>query len=351
MRNDQAGVVARSIDDIIAFDQAVLGNAAAHAAAKAAVDAMSNSQIRIGCSTVYYDEAAMSPGIAETYARAKGALVAAGFTFVGSCHTTNPSVSVPDLATGATMPHYSAWFGSLQEYLHTTLGEPGLDPWGVMLNGVYDFGTSLSQGWLYGHRQEGCALLNSDTPALRAEYLGRIPAERADVHNAYFDSSSSKGWAGVDLIMGPTQICETITWTDDIEGGFIKGKGCDKGRFAGNCLYNCLSRAVTGDFDKTFTKAKFVVPAGLVASSEKASGGEPFSLHFMSRAGPRNPTVPAAEWVKDEAGPANWNLEELYIVQRIAGALASAGFGRAEAPLNAISGLSGLGEGSGEVPG
>ena len=89
--------------------------------------------------------------------------------------------------------------------------------------------------------------------------------------------------------MGPTQICEDITWTDDIEGGFIPGKGCDKGRFPGGCMYNCLSRGVTGDFDKAFTKAKFVVPAGLVAGT-----GEPFSLHFMSRAGPRKPTVPAA---------------------------------------------------------
>ena len=387
VRNDQAGVVARTIDDIIAFDMAVLGNAAAHSAARAAVDRLSNAQIRIGCSDVYYSWPD-APGMKASMAAAVAALRAAGFdvdaqsdTNGRRCHTTNPIEAVPEFetASGSTvMPHFSPWLANLREYLHTYLGDDTLDEWAVMLNGVYDFGTSLSQDWMYGWQQQGCALLNADTPALREAYSTRIPAERADVHNAYFDGGPKK----YDLIMGATQICEHITWTDDIEGGLAKDKpplerydpdavssppnppsppvnrwrgssvegedtrGCDGGVFRGKCLYNCLTRGVTGDYDKSFNPAKFVVPAGLTPL------GEPFALHFMARAGPRNPSVASSEWVSDEVGPAGWGLEELYMVKRISDALAASGMGRAEAPLNAVTGLSqSLLEGSGEVTG
>ena len=86
-------------------------------------------------------------------------------------------------------------------------------------------------------------------------------------------------------------------------------------------------------FDKTFTKAKFVVPIGLT------SAGGTMSLQFISRAGPRNPTVPPSAWVYDEEGPKTWNLEEIYMVKRIYNTLAAAGMKRADAPMNYISGL------------
>ena len=122
-------------------------------------------------------------------------------------------------------------------------------------------------------------------------------------------------------------------------------RGCDGGVFRGKCL-QLLTRGVTGDYDKSFNPAKFVVPAGLTPL------GEPFALHFMARAGPRNPSVASSEWVSDEVGPAGWGLEELYMVKRISDALAASGMGRAEAPLNAVTGLSqSLLEGSGEVTG
>ena len=101
----------------------------------------------------------------------------------------------------------------------------------------------------------------------------------------------------------------------------------------GNCLSKCLSVAVRGGADKVFTKAKFVVPIGLTTT------GHPMSIHFMSRAGPRNPTVPASEWVYDEEGPKTWNLEEMYMVKRIYNVLAAAGMKRADATMNFISGL------------
>lgn len=45
VRNDQLGVNARNIDDIIAFDVAVLGTAQARAEAKAYVDSLTKSDI------------------------------------------------------------------------------------------------------------------------------------------------------------------------------------------------------------------------------------------------------------------------------------------------------------------
>jgi hypothetical protein len=98
-------------------------------------------------------------------------------------------------------------------------------------------------------------------------------------------------------------------------------------------MSKCMSVGVRGGADKVFTKAKFVVPIG------KTSAGGVMSLHFMSRAGPRNPTVPASEWVYDEEGPKTWNLEEMYMVKRIYNVLAAAGMKRADADMNFISGL------------
>ena len=114
----------------------------------------------------------------------------------------------------------------------------------------------------------------------------------------------------------------------------IVGASCN-GTFTpgGGCISKCLTTGVRGGADKIFTKAKFVVPIGLT------SIGGTMSLHFMSRAGPRNPTVPASQWVYDEEGPKTWNLEEIYMVKRIYNVLAAAGMKRADAPLNFISGL------------
>jgi hypothetical protein len=89
-----------------------------------------------------------------------------------------------------------------------------------------------------------------------------------------------------------------------------------------------------GGADKVFTKAKFVVPIGLT------SAGGAMSLHFMTRAGPKNlANVSASTWVYDEEGPKTWNLEEIYMVKRIYNVLAAAGLKRVDAPMNFISGL------------
>jgi len=85
VRNDQLGVHARSIDDIIAYDKASLGNDAAHAKATAYVAGLSNSDIKIGCSDISYNYTLMSPAIKTMYNQAMSVLQTAGFTFVGKC--------------------------------------------------------------------------------------------------------------------------------------------------------------------------------------------------------------------------------------------------------------------------
>lgn len=98
--------------------------------------------------------------------------------------------------------------------------------------------------------------------------------------------------------------------------------------FPMSCVQLCHPQGVLCGLDKTFTKAKFIVPIGLTST------GKPLSVQFMSRAGPRNSDVPPITWVFDHEGPKNWNLEEMYMVQRIIGVLAKAGFSRADAPMH-----------------
>lgn len=317
VRNDQIGTNARSMDDIIAFDKAVLGTFDAHDAAKAYVDGLANSDIVIGCSPVYYDYEGVTPAIKKKYDEAVAVLKDAGFTFNEKCMTQNPYEVVPDEGSS------SIWYSELATFIIEVLGEPTLNPWEVQLNGFYDFGTTLSSDWMYDYSTQGCTLIDQETEEAREAYLGPIPAGRSDAYNEYFDDE------GVDLLIGPTQICDKVLWTEDMGAN----GGCEGGRFAAACAYFCHTAGVIGSYDKTFTKAKFIVPIGLT------DVGEPFSIQFMSRAGPRNPTVPASEWVFDEEGPKTWNLEEMYMVKRIADVLADSGLGRADATLNFVDGL------------
>jgi Asp-tRNA(Asn)/Glu-tRNA(Gln) amidotransferase A subunit family amidase len=119
VRNDQLGLNARTIDDIIAFDMAVLGTAQAHAEAKAYVDGLANGDIKIGCSNVYYNYSAPTDAIKTHYDKAMTVLKDAGFTFVDSCQDVNPMTAVPDpegLSTDAV------WFRELETFLTDGLG-------------------------------------------------------------------------------------------------------------------------------------------------------------------------------------------------------------------------------------
>ena len=324
VRNDQLGVNARNIDDIVAFDKAVLGTSDAHSNAKALVDGLANSDIRIGCSNVYYNYSTPTDAIKAHYDKAIKVLKDAGFAFVEECQDTNAMEAVPDpegLDSGAV------WFKEMESYIVNGLGLTDLNPWDVLLNAVYDFGTTLSMDWMYDYQGEGCAIINKDSEENTEAFLGPIPANRSDVYNEYFDEYK------VDLMMGPSQYCDKVLWTEDIGGSVGANDGCDGGRASAGCMYACHSPGILGTLDKTFTKAKFVVPVGFTEA------GEPFTIQFMSRAGPRDPAVPAIEWVYDEEGPKTWNLEELYMVKRIADTLAEAGMGRADAPFNELTGL------------
>jgi len=90
VRNDQIGVNARSLDDIIAYDKAILGNDAAHAKAASFVAGLSNKDIRIGCSNVHFNYTKMSASKSKKYYEAVAVLKAAGITFVDTCMDVNP---------------------------------------------------------------------------------------------------------------------------------------------------------------------------------------------------------------------------------------------------------------------
>ena len=90
VRNDQIGVNARSLDDIIAYDKAMLKNDAAHAKAASFVAGLSNKDIRIGCSNVHFNYTKMTASKSKKYYDAVAVLKAAGITFVDNCMDVNP---------------------------------------------------------------------------------------------------------------------------------------------------------------------------------------------------------------------------------------------------------------------
>jgi hypothetical protein len=204
VRNDQLGVNARSIDDVIAYDKAILGNDAAHAKAAAYVAGLSNSDIRIGCSDIYYNYTAMSPAISAMYNQAKVILQGAGFSFVGNCvaSSRNPYTVVPSNYSN------SIAFDELQYHLTNNL-QVNMSIFDVLLNGAYAWATTLNPtgGYLTGASgTSGCGLWNVNQ-TVYDEYLGRVPAARSDVYNEYYDEY------GVDLVMGPTHYCDFVKWS------------------------------------------------------------------------------------------------------------------------------------------
>ena len=201
VRNDQLGVNARSIDDIIAFDKAVLGTDAAHAKAAAYVAGLSNSDIKIGCSNVHYNYAMMSPAIAAQYNQAKSILQAASFTFVGDCDTQNSYAVIPSSYSN------DIYIDELQYHITNNL-KVNMSVFEVLLNGVYSFSSYSPVGPRFASGPSGCVDSGWNVnKTVFDEYLGRVPAARAVVHNQYYDQYK------VDLVMGPTHYCDYVKWT------------------------------------------------------------------------------------------------------------------------------------------
>ena len=199
VRNDQIGVNARSIDDIIAFDQAILGTQAAHAKAAAYVAGLSNSDIRIGCSDVNFNYSLMSPAIADKYNQVKNVLLTAGFTFVDTCAKKNPYTVVPSNYSN------SVYIDELQYHITNNL-KVNLSVFEVMTNGNFAFANHNPIGTRIPPGGSGCVNTGWNVnQTVIDEYLGRIPAARADVYNEYYNQYN------VDLVMGPSGYCDFVT--------------------------------------------------------------------------------------------------------------------------------------------
>jgi Asp-tRNA(Asn)/Glu-tRNA(Gln) amidotransferase A subunit family amidase len=203
VRNDQIGLNSRSMDDIIAFDKALLGTDAAHAKAAAYVAGLSNSDIKIGCSDIYYNYSLMNPSVTAKYNEAKSVLQAAGFTFVGTCANITRS------PYNVVWSNYSnsVYIDELQYHLTNNL-KVNMSVFELMLNGLFSFSSYNPVGSRIATNSSGC--VNSGwnvNQTVLDEYLNRVPAARADVYNEYYNQY------GVDLVMGPTSYCDYVKWT------------------------------------------------------------------------------------------------------------------------------------------
>jgi len=219
----------------------------------------------------------------------------------------------------------SITFDELTYHIKNNLGL-NLTTHEVMLNGYYGFSRSVSVVRGPFADGKGCVSWNVSQAAY-TDWLGRVPAAMSNVYNTYFDTYN------VDLMMGPADYCDFVTWTDDMKGTCDSGNPTFQPAATTGSHTICHSLGVRGGADKAFTKAKFVVPIGLTDT------GAYFSHFFMSRAGPKNYSIPADEWVYDEVGPRTWNLEEIYIIKRLYSILAAAGMKRADATLNYVDGF------------
>ena len=276
-----------------------------------------------GCSNVHYNYTKMTASKNKKYYKAEAILKAAGITFVKDCMNVNPyNTSIIPRPYSNSITH-----DELETHIKNNLGL-NLTTFEVMLNGYYGFSRSQNVIRTPFADGKGCNSYGVNKTVID-DYLGRVPAEMSDLYNQYFDTH------GVDLMMGPADYCEKVTWSDDILGTCDGGNPIFKPTGVSACHNVCHSLGVGGGADKMFTKAKFVVPIGLTDT------GAWFNLHFMSRAGPKNYAVPASEWVYDEEGPKTWNLEEMYIIKRLYSILTAADVNmtRAEATLNYVDGF------------
>lgn len=276
-----------------------------------------------GCSNVHYNYTIMTASKNKKYYEAVDILKKAGITFVEDCMNVNPyNTSIIPRPYSNSITH-----DELETHIKNNLGL-NLTTFEVMLNGYYGFSRSTNVIRTPFADGKGCNSYGVNKTVID-DYLGRVPAAMSNLYNEYFDTH------GVDLMMGPTDYCEKATWSDDFLGTCDGGNPILKPSALQMCSSVCNSVGVNGGADKMFTKAKFVVPIGLTDT------GAWFNLHFMSRAGPKNYSVPASEWVYDEDGPKTWNLEEMYIIKRLYSILIAADVNmtRAEATLNYVDGF------------
>lgn len=299
---DQLGLNARSFDDILLFDMAVLGTMDEHAAAEAMVDMMSLSNISVGFPTEVFVElnipqAIRNMGLTSTrdrradasmrdaLATAKAMLSADGFTVV---EEDWPTIDSSTFNASVNALYHLLWgieFAPGEPFWYSICGQTMS---GQAAQWNYNYmraRTSLVEivedirGVGAGHGVSCVRNNNGKTGESELRFCGVYQTIAPDYWNMLFDMY------GLDMIVTPTQFSATSTYAEKASSSIPVEFKMEDGS------YEVLEDGSTGDtnslhysYFKMMHIPKVVIPVGLDAQ------GRPISLTFWGRAMPAETT-------------------------------------------------------------
>jgi Asp-tRNA(Asn)/Glu-tRNA(Gln) amidotransferase A subunit family amidase len=309
--NDQLGLNARSLEDILLFDQALLRTAAAHAGA--AARGPNNARgVRVGLPRIPFVEhpdprlgtgeiIRATSGVEARYQLAASVLAAAGATLVRA-EWTQGGAEITRLAYADHDGYYSAP-GQMAAWVQGSLG--------AAVSNVELVADMVPMP--LGHDPGGCFSDPAHHGApTQSEFRGYVAsrAEVAAVWNSYFDAR------GVDVIMTPAQLTDAISYADMANASVpIRVDNVTVGRDIG---------ASNGFFTffKSIPVPKLSVPLGLDPRT-----GRPVGVLLWGRAQP-------PEQIFNDSFARTFDLPFLYTAKALVAALhAEPSLRRANAPL------------------
>jgi len=323
--NDQVGLNARSLADILLIDAAVLGTAAEHAAAAAKVAAKAPRQIGVGMPRFPFTDLALpadaynfwgvrnGPVSKELEAKveaAAAALESAGFAVahaewssVNSEWFGRPVNAALDTLFGNRRINNRDYDGIGATHVHSFTGQ--VAEWlltytntNVSLREIWD--TAESGG--DGHSPRGFLGMSAVTDESQLRSAGQVQAEKLRVWNGYFDEH------GVDVIMTPGQRCDAITYAEMANSSIPLRVRRPDGTVAVEPGSMMQCNLVAFFAFKDVPIPKMMVPTGLDAM------GRPTAVAFWGRAPPPNKLF-------DDAYAKTHDVDFLHTVHRLVTAM------------------------------
>eukprot|EP00441_Pelagodinium_beii_P034543 CAMPEP_0197635366 /NCGR_PEP_ID=MMETSP1338-20131121/11200_1 /TAXON_ID=43686 ORGANISM="Pelagodinium beii, Strain RCC1491" /NCGR_SAMPLE_ID=MMETSP1338 /ASSEMBLY_ACC=CAM_ASM_000754 /LENGTH=644 /DNA_ID=CAMNT_0043207397 /DNA_START=11 /DNA_END=1945 /DNA_ORIENTATION=- len=290
--NDQVGLLARSLEDILPMDAALLGLEAEHAAARAGAPALRDIRVGLpqwpfveffvpeGCHSSFgQPHMRISDAVAAKYEAVKGSLGSAGVGLVeGEWPTTYSSqlgreinslaeimygriVNGKPCDTGLLTSTHS-FSGQVAQWVSIYLGaEVSLSD---LISDIRDFGDHQP-----GHFLEGSGKMDES----QFRYVMAIQPEVVRIYNSYFNTHN------VDVILLPGLMCDAITWKD-IASGACPVRVFEDGEWIIKEIPSMMPVSVSMFTLKNIPIPKIMVPTGLDES------GRPTGVQLWGRAPP-----------------------------------------------------------------
>mmetsp|Transcript_34772 Transcript_34772/g.99875 ORF Transcript_34772/g.99875 Transcript_34772/m.99875 type:complete len:616 (+) Transcript_34772:70-1917(+) len=336
--NDQLGLNARSVEDIILFDVAVVGAASAHERAEQEAVARPPSSIRIGTPVEPFVDTFVGAGLHNSgslsgltlepelkvkYDLVKEVLAAAGFTMPANSEWPRrhfaylgreENVGVESLFSGECIngkpldmfglpPNFLSFSGQVAQFVATYLDAP------VSIKEIVDDmgAAGKSHGPAGLHR----AGMRGEFDETHLRYLlGPRVAKDAEAYNSIFDAH------GLDLLLLPATRCATPDLAD-LAGGRVPLPEIGGTTTPGSVM-RCFS--LHSFAWKHLHIPKLVVPTGLTED------GRPTAVQIWGRAVPH-------ERMYDDSAAVEHDARFLQLIRRVAAAIqAEPRLARADAP-------------------